>query len=87
MTNSYANDSHWSALANAIVIQAVYDYRRIRRKERAGIPLKRKEAKDKKRIQRFFIGSWFQELTDIDGFELLKKLDSETTYVQTRNYI
>lgn len=87
MTNSYANDNNWLALANAIVIQAVYDYRRIRRKERAGIPLKCREVKDKRRIQRFFVGSWFQELTDIDGFELLKTLDAETVYVQTRNYI
>ena len=86
MTKTYINDACWQELANAIVIQAVNDYRKLCRKERKE-PLQQSEYEDKKRIQRFFCGWWFETLTDINGFELLKRLDAETTYIRTHIYL
>ena len=77
----------WQELANAIVIQAVVDYRKLRRKQRSGIALKPEEQSDYNKIRRFFCGEWFVMLTDIDGPALLKRLDSETTYMRTHIYI
>ena len=82
MTRADIDDSCWQELANAIVLQAVSDYRKLCRTERKG-PLNSSDATEKKRIPRFFCGSWFKMLTDIDGFELLKQLDSEMHYVHT----
>ena len=69
-------DEAYSRLANAIVLQAVKDWRAARRK------LKRKSHNESARIElesceRFFRSDWIRELTDVDGGVLLRKLSEE----------
>ena len=87
MIETTVGNTYWQELANAIVIQAVVYYRKLRRKQRNGIALKPVEERDYDKIRRFFCGEWFVMLTDIDGPALLQKLDSETTYIRTHLYI
>lgn len=70
MTDPYEN------LANAIILQAVKDYRVARKK------LKRNpKNKDAKLMvedcERFFCSDWFGQLTSVNGKMLLKKLQEE----------
>ena len=66
----------WESLANAIVLQAVKDYREARKKHR-----KRPKNEDAKLMiadcEAFFCSDWFAALTDIDGEALLRKLQEE----------
>jgi hypothetical protein len=55
--------SPYRALADAIILKAVDDYR------------KHKELRGS--IAKFFKSDWFKVLTDIDGEHLLKKLKDE----------
>lgn len=70
MTAPYEN------LANAIILQAVKDYREARKKIK-----KRKKNEDAKLMvkdcERFFRSEWFNALTSLDGEMLLKKLQEE----------
>ena len=63
-------------LANAIVLQAVKDYREARKKLK-----KRKKNEDAKLMvedcESFFRSDWFKALTNLDGEMLLKKLQEE----------
>lgn len=61
------NDKNYEDLANAIIIQAVKDYRRTQS------PQVRNE------IKRFFKSEWFSMLTNLDGDMLIKKLEREVT--------
>lgn len=55
----------YTELANAIIIQAVKDYRRaISPQVRRG-------------IKRFFLSDWFMILSDADGKRILKRLEQE----------
>ncbi len=63
-------------LANAIILQAVKDYR-IARKRAKHRPVK-KEVKDMtQKCETFFLSGWFEMLTSIDGGMLLTKLQEE----------
>ena len=77
----------WQELANAIVIQAVVDYRKLRRKQRNGVALKPEKQSNYDKIRQFFCSEWFAMLTDTDGPTLLKKLDGESSYIRTPIYI
>lgn len=73
----------YQLLANAIIEQAVKDYRYDRdilktRSEKT--TAYKNAAYDIKRIERFFRSDWFKELTDIDGEWLLDKLREEGRY-------
>lgn len=59
------NVNGYQALANAIILQAVKDYREH--------PEMRGE------LERFFLGQYFEMLTDIDGSYLLNKLKGEVS--------
>ena len=66
----------YEKLANAIILQAVKDWRAARRK------LKRKPQNESARIElerceRFFRSEWFTTLTDVDGAVILRKLYEE----------
>ena len=64
----------WEELANAIVLQAVKDYRLVlRTKEHSP-----KAAKTIKECERFFRSSYFGILTTVDPEYLIKKLRKET---------
>ena len=55
----------YERLANAIILQAVKDYRLCSRSESAG------------EIERSFLSDWFEVLTRLDGQVLLSKLRKE----------
>lgn len=74
---SAGSDELWCDLANAVVIDAVKQYRKLRKKLRAGADLKPTEMKELKEIEEFFHSQWFEFLTDVDGFELLRQLQAE----------
>ena len=61
-------DECYENLANAIVVQAVKDYRAAKRTGNSG-----KIAS----IRRFFRSDWFRALTEVDGEYLIRKLDKE----------
>ena len=70
MTDPYSN------LANAIVLQAVKDWRDAKRK------LKRKPRNESAKLiaegcEAFFLSEWFSTLTNVDGRMLLTKLQEE----------
>ena len=74
---------NWEDLANAVVLQAVIDYRSARGRLRS----LSEEAKDREKIraarkrirevERFLKSGWFELLTDVDGRTLLLKLKEE----------
>ena len=66
----------YEKLANAIILQAVKEWRAARRK------LKRKPKNESARIElesceRFFRSEWFRILTDVNGAVILRKLYEE----------
>ena len=77
---------NYENLANAIIIQAVKDYRETVLWLNAHRPLCKEDESDgeyikmlseKTSIERFFLGGWFSTLTKLDGKVLLAKLKSE----------
>jgi len=67
--NGYRN------LADAIIMQAVHDYRRavqqLIRKPYGATALH-----DKQDVEAFFQNDWFRVLSDLDGQELLQRLEA-----------
>ena len=70
------NDKGYEELANAIVLQAVTDYR-IALKALAANPDDRYAKYEAKRIERFFLSAWFRCLTEVDGKWLMDQLKKE----------
>ena len=88
-------ENPWQALADAIIIQAVKDYRnrarmirRIRgrlKKNREMTPseldwqMQRLQQYEEKQdaAGNFFFSSWFSVLSDLDGYDLLDRLQQE----------
>ena len=69
------SEDGYRSLADAIIMQAVHDYRRsvqqlIRK------PYSTKAHQDKQEVEAFFLGDWFQVLSDLDGQELLQRLEA-----------
>lgn len=63
-------------LVNAIILQAVKDYRKALRKLKLNYT--NTEAKrTKAEVERFFRSGWYKALTMIDGETLIKKLQEE----------
>ena len=62
------NDESYRLLVNAIIIQAVKDYRKALKYDYRGI---------KRECCRFFRSDWFKTLTAIDGEMLISRLKSE----------
>ena len=70
----------WEDLANAIILQAIKDYRNARRRTRT--KQSRKAAQEMIREVERFIGSWwFYQLTDIDGDKLKETLRREPIWM------
>lgn len=67
---------NYEKLANAIILQAVKDYRATRKKLK-----KQPRNKDAEIMindtERFFRSDWFTALTDVDGALILRKLQEE----------
>ena len=69
------NEDGYRNLADAIIMQAAHDYRRsvqqlIRK------PYSTKALHDKQEVEAFFRGDWFQVLCNLDGQQLLQKLEA-----------
>ena len=62
------NDESYRLLVNAIIIQAVKDYRKALKYDHRSI---------KRECCRFFRSDWFKTLTAIDGEMLISRLKSE----------
>lgn len=69
--------SPWQKLANAIVEQAVKDYRMEQARSKAN-PQNSDQAKAEiRKLESFFRSSWFEALTDVDGRIVLSRLKKE----------
>ncbi len=70
MTDAYED------LANAIVLQAVKDWRKAIKtlKKRPRYEAAKQMRDD---CERFFLSDWFEELTSVDGSIILRKLKQE----------
>ena len=65
-------------LANAIVLQAVKDYRNALKKLMKR-PRYEPAKYTKAEVERFFHSDWYRELTSVDGNVLIKKLQAEVS--------
>lgn len=68
--------TNYENLANAVILQAVKDYRVALKCQRAN-PRNRTAAADKDAIERFFRSQWFTVLTSVDGEMLIRSLQME----------
>ena len=66
----------YERLANAIVLQAVADYRMALKKIKAH-PRNRQAIDEALEIEKFFRSGWYQMLTSVDGEFLIRKLQEE----------
>lgn len=73
----YEQDAY-TRLANAIILQAVKDYRDANKKLVRGKVNKDAEI-EKKEVLGFFRSDWFIALTEIDPEMLIRKLDEEVS--------
>lgn len=67
-------------LANAIVLQAVSDYRYATKRMRTHPEEAMIHRRRKKEVKRFIRSAWFKELTNLDPVILLKKLKEEARH-------
>ena len=66
----------YEELAQAIILQAVKDYRQTNKR----MVIKPDDPKIQNRraeLEKFFLSSWFALLTDLNGKQLLQKLQAE----------
>ena len=66
----------YERLANAIVLQAVSDYRVALKKIKAH-PKNRAAISEALEIEKFFRSGWYSILTDVDGEYLIRRLQDE----------
>ena len=66
----------WQDLANAVILQAIEDYRLVCGKLRFR-PGLTESALEKRELEAFFLSRWFRTLTTLDGQELLASLRRE----------
>ena len=66
----------YERLANAIVLQAVADYRVALKKIKAH-PKNREAISEALEIEKFFRSGWYSQLTDVDGEYLIRRLQDE----------
>ena len=62
--------------ANAIILEAVKDYRMALKSLKAN-PRNRTAQADKTEIERFFRSQWYSALTSVDGEMLIRSLQKE----------
>ena len=71
-----SNITIYEDLANAIILQAVKDYRMALKGLKAN-PRNRTAKADKGEIERFFRSQWYSALTDVNGEMLIHFLQKE----------
>lgn len=67
----------WQKLANAIVEQAVADYRNAQARFKANPMIADHAEAELHQLERFFRSQWFEALTDVDGRIILARLKKE----------
>ena len=68
--------TNYENLANAIILQAVRDYRTALKCLKAN-PRNKATYADKDEVERFFRSDWFSVLTSVDGEMLIRSLQEE----------
>ena len=71
-----SNITTYENLANAIILQAVKDYRMALKGLKAN-PRNWTAKADKDEIERFFRSQWYSALTDVNGEMLIRSLQKE----------
>ena len=71
-----SNITTYENLANAIILQAVKDYRMALKSLKAN-SRNRTVQTDKAEIERFFRSQWYSALTDVKGEMLIRSLQKE----------
>lgn len=74
--NKNLAEDPYEKLVNAIILQAVTDYRVALKKIKAR-PKNREAIDEALRIERFFRSDWYQALTSVDGEYLIERLQDE----------
>lgn len=74
--NKNLAEDPYERLANAIILQAVTDYRVAMKKIRAN-PKNRNAIDEALQIEKFFRSGWYSALTSVDGEYLIRKLQEE----------
>lgn len=78
MASKKLSENPYEALANAIVLQAVNDYRAALKKVKKN-PNNREALDEALQIERFFRSQWYQVLTSVDGEYLINQLRREVS--------
>lgn len=78
MASKNLAENPYERLANAIVLQAVSDYRAALRKVRKN-PKNREALDSALQIEKFFYSQWYQILTSVDGEYLITQLRKEVS--------
>ena len=76
MASKYLAEDPYERLANAIILQAASDYRRVLKKLKKN-PQNRDVMKEVLQIEKFFRSPCYQVLTKVDGEFLIEKLRKE----------
>lgn len=71
------SDNLYASLANAIVLQAVKDFRKCIKVVKRNGRNKEQAIKEMRKIVEFIKSPWFRVLTNLDPQILLKKLEEE----------
>lgn len=74
--NKNLAEDPYERLANAIILQAVTDYKIALKKIRKN-PGNRDAIDEALRIERFFRSGWYSQLTSVDGEYLIRRLREE----------
>ena len=74
--NKNQAEDPYERLANAIILQAVTDYRSVLKKIRRN-PKNKDSVDEALRIERFFRSDWYSQLTSVDGEYLIRRLRDE----------
>ena len=74
--NKNLAEDPYGRLANAIILQAVADYRVALKKIKAH-PKDRKAIDEALEIERFFRSGWYSQLTSVDGEFIIRKIMGE----------
>lgn len=78
MASKKLAENPYESLANAIILQAVNDYRAALRKVKKN-PHNRDALDEALQIERFFKSGWYQVLTSVDGEYLINRLRKEAS--------
>ena len=76
MTGKNQFEDPYERLANAIILNAVADYRAALKKIKRN-PKSKAAIDEPLQLEKFFGSSWYQQLTSVDGKFLIRKLQDE----------